>query len=51
MTKEDDEFIFAEELANINERLCAIEQSIQNLTVAIQSLTSRSNNYGVVTAL
>lgn len=50
MTTQDDKYIFAEELANINERLRLIEEAIQNLTISIQSLTSRSATYNVVTA-
>lgn len=39
---------YVDELEMINQRLAAIEEAIKSLTIAIQSLTSRGANAGVV---
>lgn len=39
---------YVDELEMINQRLVAIEEAIKALTIAIQSLTSRGANAGVV---
>lgn len=45
MEKNETESEFASELEAIHKRLTSIEESIKNLTIAVQSLTSRSNPY------